>query len=341
LELFALDLCTGGGGEALGLEQAGFGNAASVEIDETACQTLRLNRPQWKVLPADIRDLDCRQFRGVDLVAAGVPCPPFSIAGKQLGADDGRDLFPYAIRIVEQVQPPAVMIENVRGLAGSRFTVYRANVLQSLINLGYETDYRILNASDYGVPQLRPRFVLVALRPAIFRAFEWPAPEGTPPTVGDTLASLMGANGWPGTERWISGAQTIAPTLVGGSHKHGGPDLGPTRARGQWRSLGVDGLGLAGEPPGPDFPLDGMPRLTVRMAARIQGFPDEWHFVGGKTAAYRQVGNAFPPPVAKAVARAISAAISSASNPVSGAYYSFASVMRVSRTHEEEEAYHA
>ena len=106
---------------------------------------------------------------------------------------------------------------------------------------------------------------------------------------------------------WRDHADLIAPTVVGGSKKHGGPDLGPTRAKKAWASLGVDGLGIADAAPDRDF--EGMPRLTVRMVARIQGFPDEWGFWGRKTAAYRQVGNAFPPPVAFAVAAAISKAI--------------------------------
>ena len=120
------------------------------------------------------------------------------------------------------------------------------------------------------------------------------------PVVGETLYDLMGANGWVGADEWRRQADEIAPTIVGGSHKHGGPDLGPTRARKAWASLGVDGIGILDQAPGPDF--IGMPRLTVRMVARIQGFPDDWQFYGKKTAAYRQVGNAFPPPFAKAVA---------------------------------------
>jgi len=107
----------------------------------------------------------------------------------------------------------------------------------------------------------------------------------------------------------LASASSIAPTLVGGSKKHGGADLGPTRAKSQWLELGVDGKGLVDECPHADAPLDFIPRLTLRMAARIQGFPDYWHFCGKKTSAYRQIGNAFPPPVAAAVGMAIASAL--------------------------------
>jgi DNA (cytosine-5)-methyltransferase 1 len=135
--------------------------------------------------------------------------------------------------------------------------------------------------------------------------FEFPGEEARrePPTVGDAIVDLMEANGWEGARSWASKANRIAPTVVGGSKKHGGPDLGPVRAKRAWAELGVDGRGIADEAPLPGFV--GMPRLTTRMVARIQGFPDDWDFGKGKTKAYRQIGNAFPPPVAEAVARQI------------------------------------
>jgi DNA (cytosine-5)-methyltransferase 1 len=119
----------------------------------------------------------------------------------------------------------------------------------------------------------------------------------------------MASRGWPGAEAWRDKADEIAPTIVGGSKKHGGPDLGPTRAKRAWASIGVDGMGVADLPPGPDDPEGHMPRLTVAMVAKLQGFPDDWQIVGRKTAAYRQIGNAFPPPVAKAVAEKIKGAL--------------------------------
>lgn len=307
--LSCLEICAGAGGQSLGLELAGFGHELAVEIDSDACQTLRLNRSRWKIHEGDVRQVDGTQYRGIDLLAGGVPCPPFSIAGKQLGEDDERDLFPEALRLVEETQPKAVMLENVRGLSTAKFQTYRNSIRARLDELGYKSDWQVLNASEFGVPQLRPRFILVAARPEYFDRFEWPGAQGTPPTVGQTLHHLMARDGWAGADAWAERADGIGPTIVGGSRKHGGPDLGPTRARAAWLELGVDGKGLANEGPNELTPFDHTPRLTLEMAAAIQGFPPEWKFYGRKTAAYRQIGNAFPPPVAEAVGLAIKTAI--------------------------------
>lgn len=304
----SLEMCAGAGGQGLGLEMAGFDHSALVEWESAACQTLRLNRPNWNVIEGDLREFDASPYKGVDLVAGGVPCPPFSKAGKQLGADDERDLFPEAIRIVDQVRPQAIMLENVRGLLDPKFDDYRKGVEKELKKLGYWGDWRLLHASDYGVSQLRPRVIFVGLKKELAPSFSWPEALKEPPkTVGQLLHDLMGARGWDQVDAWREGANAIAPTLVGGSKKHGGPDLGPTRAKKAWAVLGVDGMGLWDQAPESDFV--GMPRLTPRMTARIQGFPDSWEFAGRKTAAYRQIGNAFPPPVAASVANQIKNAL--------------------------------
>lgn len=312
----SLELCAGGGGQALGLFDAGIHHAALVEIDHQACETLRLNHPEWRVIEGDLRAVNGADYRGVDLVTGGVPCPPFSVAGKQLGPDDDRDLFPEALRIVREARPVGVLLENVPGFASKRFDSYRSALLNALADLGYWADWRVLQAADFGVPQLRPRFILVALRPQYASRFHWPLPVGEPPTVGASLVDLMGAKGWQGAVRWAQRADRIAPTIVGGSKKHGGPDLGPTRAKRQWATLGVDALGIADEPPALEAPETLSPKLTTRMVARLQGFPDEWLFVGRKTAAYRQIGNAFPPPVARAVGLALCRALSGQMSPL-------------------------
>jgi len=309
MKLTSLEICAGAGGQALGLELAGFDHVAAVEIDEAACATLALNRPRWKVLPKDVRELDGHDYRGIDLFAGGVPCPPFSVAGKQRGGDDERDLFPTALRLIGEILPSAVLLENVPGLASAKFSSYRRGVAETLTKLGYCVEWQVLNACNFGVPQLRPRFILVAVKNKWAGRFMWPQAIGTPPTVGETLGDLVGARGWRGVAGWVERAKGIGPTLVGGSKKHGGPDLGPTRARAAWLELGVEGRSLAESAPDVDFPMNGCPRLTLRMAARVQGFPDDWAFSGKKTAAYRQIGNAFPPPVAAAVGGSIVAAL--------------------------------
>ena len=297
-----LELCAGGGGQFLGLEKAGFNCVAAVEIEKDYCKTLIYNRPDLNVINADIKELDSEAFANVDLIAGGVPCQPYSIAGKQHGKKDERDLFPTALKIIKKSNPKAVLLENVKGLSTSKFQNYRTQIKKELEKLGYVCKWEILNASDFGVPQLRPRFILVATKKELDE-FVWPKKIQSTKTVGCTLQDLMIENGWSGAKNWAKKADSIAPTIVGGSKKHGGADLGPTRARQKWKELGVNGSSLADSAPDKFFPEEELPRLTIRMAARIQGFPDSWKFPTKKTSSYRQIGNAFPPPVAFAIGK--------------------------------------
>lgn len=304
----ALELCAGAGGQALGLELAGFEHVGLIENDSAACNTLRHNRPDWNVFEHDLfQPLDLEQFKGVDLIAGGLPCPPFSVAGKQLGERDERNLFNIGMIYVDALRPKAVMFENVKGIFDPSFQDYRAWILNRLKKMGYQADWKLLNASHFGVPQLRPRAILVAVKKSYASKFKWPEQTVQPLTVGDALYDLMSEKKWKGAKEWRERADRIAPTIVGGSKKHGGPDLGPTRARKAWADLCVNGKTLADDVPDRDF--EGMPKLTIRMVARLQGFPDDWHIWGKKTAAYRQVGNAFPPPVAEAVGASLLKAI--------------------------------
>ncbi|MBK6019258.1 DNA cytosine methyltransferase [Streptomyces sp. MBT53] len=375
-EFTSIEICAGAGGQAIGLHQAGFGHLALVEIDPHAAATLEKNvasHPKWvwekgncDVLPpTDVNDFDqdehlvksaeVLQRRGLDLLAGGVPCPPFSHAGKQLGKDDERDLFPRMLALVEELKPRAVMIENVRGIMDPKFDDYRDLIQAKLQSGWYRGDdgqmvwddgmgytvgeWDILEASDFGVPQLRPRAILVAFRNDILKdvKYEWPAATHQDHvSVAEALEESMRARYEPyftggkaevarkKFDTWLDAAQKrhrvlaekgggIAPTLVGGSKKHGGADLGPSRAKAAWGQLGVNGLGVANDPDtcrtreteGRDLFGENGPMLTVQQAAIIQGFPPEWQFSGGKTAQYRQVGNAFPPPVARAVGKSI------------------------------------
>ncbi|BCK54243.1 cytosine-specific methyltransferase [Nocardia wallacei] len=371
----SIEICAGAGGQAVGLHQAGFRHLALIEIDEHAVETLKLNIEDhevwaWEREHCDILSIDVKKFHpdddlrksadilsqhGLDLLAGGVPCPPFSHAGKQLGKHDERDLFPRMLELVDILKPRAVLIENVRGIMDPKFSGYRDWIQARLEGgtyiddddekvkepgLGYTIGkWGILEASDFGVPQLRPRAVLVAFRNDVIGklAYKWPTQTHEDPvSVAESLDSSMreryeryfdgihAEKARRAYERWRKTARRrdaelkgkgggIAPTLVGGSKKHGGADLGPSRAKASWKQLGVSGMGVANDIEtclekrteerdlfGPDGPM-----LTVRQAAIIQGFPDEWEFSGGKTAQYRQVGNAFPPPVAKAVGESI------------------------------------
>lgn len=283
-----------------------------------AAATLKANRPGWEVAIGDVADpaiwtaaskKKLATPGGFDLLAGGVPCPPFSIAGKQLGADDERDLFAWAVEQCAILQPKALLLENVRGLSMPRFSGYRQHILDRLAEMDYVAEWRLLHASDFGVPQLRPRFVLVALKDQYAPYFRWPSLKPEPPSVGVTLAELMSENNWRGADEWVQKAEGIGPTIVGGSKKHGGADLGPTRAKRAWALLGVDAMGIADAPPGRDdkfTPLKPGPKLTNEMVSLIQGWrPGQWKFEGRKTSVYRQIGNAFPPPVAQAVGESI------------------------------------
>ncbi|MET8760299.1 DNA cytosine methyltransferase [Lentzea sp. NPDC004782] len=354
--LKVVEICAGAGGQALGLMQAGFEHELAIELDPTAADTLRANlrarhglpeRPEpfrakrgGKKAPAapdpiEIVDgvitgdvasekvWDKAHKAGLalpesfDLLAGGVPCPPFSLAGQQHGSTDERDLFAWAVHQCQTLKPRALLLENVRGLSTPRFSGYRQEILDRLIDMKYVAEWRLLHASDFGVPQLRPRFVLVALQEEFAPYFHWPERQDEPLTVGETLRELMGARGWKGLDAWVAKANGIAPTIVGGSKKHGGADLGPTRAKKAWEQLGVDAWGIANEAPAENDEFEIGPKLTTEMVQLLQGWkPGEWRFVGLKTSKYRQVGNAFPPPVARAVGLAIKSALHKVGDPV-------------------------
>ncbi|BAU83527.1 C-5 cytosine-specific DNA methylase [Streptomyces laurentii] len=348
-KLTSIEICAGAGGQAVGLHQAGFRHLALVEIDKHAAETLKHNidsRPDWGWEKENciLRVADVKEFEPLkevpspsdsekglirpgqlDLLAGGVPCPPFSAAGKQLGPDDERDLFPTMLNLVEELKPRAVMIENVRGIIEpeQKFRYYRNHIKNRLRKSGYVIcGWEVLEAQNFGVPQLRPRAILVAIHKDHYRGFNWPEPQRKLVTVADKLdksmARRLGGKDSPRYKEWKRKAsQGVAPTLVGGSKKHGGADLGPTRAKNAWSVLGVDGMGVANDEDkmvDPDRDLGTLkrgPKLTVAQAALIQGFPEDWEFKGsGKTARYRQVGNAFPPPVAAAVGECIREALS-------------------------------
>lgn len=365
--LTSVEICAGAGGQAVGLHSAGFDHLALVEWDAHAVETLKANIGGWpgwgEQRAQSLTPMDVKEFLGsavhkglpvkkgeLDLLAGGVPCPPFSLAGKRLGKDDERDLFPDALNIIDALRPRAVMIENVRGILEPPevFIDYRRDILNTLRSLGYvvprieehwsaeKQDYvmrsvwRRMDAKWFGVPQLRPRAILVAIHEDALAEspveFQWPLrldeggatvfhaldksmeercrefwdknEDGNPAQPGERTGEVVYKEWRKAALEAEEAGRGIAPTLVGGSRKHGGADLGPTRAKRAWKALGVDAMGVANDPhecdPKRDLFRPTGPMLTVQQAARIQGFPEDWKFQGRKTARYRQVGNAFP-----------------------------------------------
>ncbi|MHA6641067.1 DNA cytosine methyltransferase [Mesorhizobium sp. A623] len=305
-----LEICAGAGGQALGLDAAGFHHTGLVEINEDAAATLRVNRPEWSVIQGDLRTLDLRAHKGIDLLAGGVPCQPYSTAGERRGADDERDLFPEALRLIRQLKPKAVMLENVKGVLHMPNSVNRLRILSELTNLGYDAEWRILEGPEFGLPQNRHRAILVAFRPGIMHRFRWPEALGTKaPTVGEALRDLMAARGWPHVDAWVERANEYAPTLIGGSQNKLGIDLAQEKSRQSWLKIGVNPNGRAKAAPGPDAPAGHTPMLTLGMMARIQDFPDDWQFQGKDLQVFHQIANAFPPRMAQAVAASIMRAL--------------------------------
>ncbi|GAA1414166.1 DNA cytosine methyltransferase [Streptomyces thermospinosisporus] len=317
-----VDVCSGAGGLALGLERAGFEPRLLLDDDELTVETLRLNRPRWNVLHADLVDFDPVEHPesyDVDLLSAGLPRVRSSATVGRADSQTELRLLRATILLVHAIKPRAVLIENVPELAhAEEYRPFRDYARAELVHLGYAFSWFVVNAVDFGVPQNRKQGVLLAVERSRAHAFRPPAPTVREPrTVGAVLGPSMAARGWRDAARWAAQADEPAPTLVGGSKNRGGADLGPTGAKRKWATLGVDAHTVADTVPGPDFVWapelgrDNMVKLTTDQAALLQGFPESWRIAGRKTARYRQIGHATPPPVGEALGRAIAEALDS------------------------------
>ncbi|MEU5772382.1 DNA cytosine methyltransferase [Streptomyces venezuelae] len=315
-----VDVCSGGGGLALGLEQAGFEPVLLLDDKPVACETLRMNRPKWNVRQTDLLDFDpveAQETYDVDLLSAGLPRVKSSATAKRVETGIELRLLKAAVYLAHAVQPRALLIENVPGLVDDvAFEEVRTFIQRELEHLGYGFHWFILNAADFGVPQDRKQGVLIALKREFFDSFRQPVPTVTRHiSVGQALHASMSARGWAGADAWATGANQVAPTLVGGSENRGGADLGLTGTKKAWARMGINGGALADEVPGPDGTQEsdtsGSPlkKLTVDQTAILQSFPADWNFAGRKTARYRQIGHASPPPVGKALGLAVAEAL--------------------------------
>ncbi|KUL38295.1 DNA cytosine methyltransferase [Streptomyces regalis] len=318
--LTSVDVCSGAGGLALGLERAGFDPVLLLDNKPVACETLRRNRPSWNVLKMDLLEFNPiahRETHNVDLLSAGLPRVKSSATTKRVETDLELRLLEATIVAARAIQPKTLLIENVPELAASPdFEEVRSHVQNELDHLGYKFHWFVVNAADFGVPQDRKQGVLVALKNRFFDRFQAPTPTVTRHvTVGEALLPSMSARGWTGAAEWAAQANRVAPTLVGGSDNRGGADLGLTGTKRAWAQMGINGAALSDEVPG----LDGiqesdssdspLKKLTVEQTAVLQSFPSDWIFAGKKTARYRQIGHASPPPVGEALGRAIAEAL--------------------------------
>ncbi|MFJ4617859.1 DNA cytosine methyltransferase [Streptomyces sp. NPDC088812] len=315
-----VDVCAGAGGLASGLESAGFSPVLLLDNKRQACETLLANRPQWKVVCEDLIDFlpeEHPETLDVDLLSAGLPRVKSSAAVGRSDSEPELRLLTATIYLVHAVQPRALLLENLPALVDSpAYAEVRRFVEEELTHLGYRFRWFVLNAADFGVPQERLQGVLVALKEPWFHAFVPPAPTVREHvSVGRALRHSMGARGWAEADAWADQARAVAPTLVGGSDNRGGPDLGPSGTKRAWARMGVNGGAFADEVPGPDYSwprsddMAQMLKITVDQAAVLQSFPPEWRITGRKTARYRQIGHATPPPVGRALGQAIAGAL--------------------------------
>jgi DNA (cytosine-5)-methyltransferase 1 len=315
--LSALSLFSGGGGLDLGFDHAGYSHVASYDTLEAAGGTLIGNRPDWNIYSGaegDVTAVDWRAYRGdADVVHGGPPCQPFSSAGRQRGAQDGRNLLPEFVRTVLDVRPQAFIAENVAALAGPKFQPYLKRAFYRPLAARYHVKSFLVSAHEFGVPQRRRRVVFVGFRrKRDFVRFREPEATHVLPGEGgagkEETKGVRAALGLPDIG-YDAIAPTIRSTLTG--PRHTTSILSSASAQRAWAKLGIWPNGVA-----PDraaarsFPAkDGHFRLSVADCALLQGFPEEWGFHGATYMALGQIGNSVAPPVAYAVAEAVAKAV--------------------------------
>ena len=314
----AIDLFSGIGGIKLGLERAGFNVVFSNDIDLYCKQTFDQNNRD-KLLLKDIKEIDSSEIPKHDLLAAGFPCQPFSMAGHRKGFDDERGhLFFEIKRILKEKKPEAFLLENVKHLEkhnnGSTFNHIKS-ILQD--ELGYKIFYKILNSKDFGLPQSRPRIYIVGFKNQNIN-FKFPEPTTANPLSISTILEKDNIEDWYYlSQKYYEGLIKHKKRHKEKGHGFGFNILKPTDISyalvvgnmGRERNLIKDvikpwfykgGKEKSGIPN-----LDGVRRLTIRECARLQGLPENFNFPVSKTQAYKHIGNSVAIPVVEAIAKLI------------------------------------
>ncbi|NMF63166.1 DNA cytosine methyltransferase [Brasilonema octagenarum] len=319
-----IELFAGAGGLALGLEKAGLVAKALIEIDKDAAATLQHNRPKWNVIQADVSKVSYAGM-SADVVTGGFPCQPFSLAGKGLGFEDTRGtLFYEFARCVKEVQPKLFLAENVRGLISHQKGKTLDTVLSVLESLGYNVQYRLLNAVNYDVPQKRERVIIVGTRPDI--RFQYPSPSSKILTLRDALKDVPPSEGMKYSPKRAKVLELVPP---GGCWRDLPEDIQKSyMMKSYYLTGGRTGMARRISWDEPSLTLTTSPSqkqterchpeetrpFTVREYARIQTFPDDWEFIGGVRSKYKQIGNAVPVNFAYHLGRAIVNVLTSASH---------------------------
>lgn len=319
----SLELFSGCGGLAKGLEKAGFEHIAFIEFNKWACNSLRLNFSPDLVYEKDVRDVDFSSFSGVDLIAGGPPCQPFSLGGLAKAYDDHRDMFPQAIRAIKELRPKGFIFENVKGLTRKSFSEYFDYIIlrltfperlpmkgaswrthlaelrqleySSVQGLKYRVQYRLLNAVDFGVPQNRERIFIIGLRSDIPSEWTWPEPIVKPSeqlTVGDVIKQLPDPrdNHRLQDHVFVDGARIYAG--------HTGSEIDKPS-----KTIKAGAHGVPGGENMIRFPDGSVRYMTVREAKLIQTFPANYKICGPWGEALRQIGNAVPVRLAEIIGR--------------------------------------
>lgn len=302
----AIELFAGAGGIALGLEQAGIDTLAHVEIDKFCCETLRRNRPNWNIIEDDIRNINFSSYRDkVDIITGGFPCQAFSYAGKKLGFDDTRGtLFYEFARCIKETNPLIFMAENVRGLISHDNGRTLETIVGVFEELGYDVQYQLLNAVNYGIPQKRERIVIIGTKPGV--EFEFPEQDAEIKTLKDALENVPPSQGQQYSENkkkvlklvppggcWRDLPVEIQKKYMGKSFYSGGGRTGMAR-RMSWDEPSLTLTCSPSQKQTERCHPDETRPFTVREYARIQTFPDDWIFTGGIGEKYKQIGNAVP-----------------------------------------------
>lgn len=322
----AIELFAGAGGLALGLERAGFDAVGLIEIDKDASDTLKLNRPNWRVIHDDIANISClnlEEYFGIpkgqlDVLSGGAPCQAFSYAGKRLGLEDARGtLFYHYASFLQKLQPKMFLFENVRGLLTHDKGRTYATILRIFEEAGYSIQKQVLNAWDYGNPQKRERLITIGIRNDLLGkiTYHFPEPHEYKPVLRDVLLDCPKGQGVSYGEKKRKIFELVPP---GGYWRDIDPEIAKEYMKSCWdmgggrtgilrrMSLDEPSLAVLTSPSQKQtercHPLEARP-FTVRENARCQSFPDEWEFCGNIHSQYKQVGNAVPVNLAYDIAR--------------------------------------